>query len=193
MSDLTVRATLIRCERYTRAVSFDHVIGGGKQGRRHSEAERPRGLQVYDEIELGRLHNREVGRFLAFENLASINADLMIDRRYARSITDQAAYLDEQARLIDRRKCVTRGKCCELLALIDEERVSLDDKRASLLPGEGIESHADLVFGTCFCHEELYSLRTGCLLHSVNHTLGLWAVRVNDQSNDLSVRDHLEN
>ena len=36
--------------------------------RRHVEAERLRGLEVDDQLELGRLHDRQVGRLLALEN-----------------------------------------------------------------------------------------------------------------------------
>jgi hypothetical protein len=36
-----------------------------------------------DEFELGRLHHRHVGRFLALENAASVDADLAIHVRNA--------------------------------------------------------------------------------------------------------------
>src|SRR5215510_12521093 len=50
--------------------SFDHLVGAGEERRRHVEAERARGLQVDDELELGRAHDRQVGRFLALEDAA---------------------------------------------------------------------------------------------------------------------------
>jgi hypothetical protein len=52
------------CEQSQQTASlFDHLIGAGKQHRRHLQAERLGGLQVEDEFELGRLLDREVGRF----------------------------------------------------------------------------------------------------------------------------------
>ena len=42
------------------------------------EAERLGGLEVDDQLELGRLHDRQVGRLLALENAAGIDAGLAI-------------------------------------------------------------------------------------------------------------------
>src|SRR5260370_20443343 len=56
--------------------SLDHLIGGGQQRFWDSKAERLGGLQVDDELELGWPHDRQVGRFLAFEDAAGIDADL---------------------------------------------------------------------------------------------------------------------
>src|SRR5262249_46614393 len=41
---------------------FDYLIGNSEQGRRHLKAERLRGPEVYDELELGRLLDRQLGR-----------------------------------------------------------------------------------------------------------------------------------
>ena len=42
------------------------------------EAEHPRGLEVDDQLELGRLHDRQVRRLRALEDAAGINAYLTI-------------------------------------------------------------------------------------------------------------------
>src|SRR5262245_47713276 len=56
------------------AHSFDHLVGEREQRRRHFDAERARRLQIEHELEPGRLHDRNVGRLLALEDTARINA-----------------------------------------------------------------------------------------------------------------------
>ena len=38
---------------------FDHLVGGGEQRRRHIDAERLGVFEIDDEIEVGRLHDRQ--------------------------------------------------------------------------------------------------------------------------------------
>ena len=55
---------------------LDHLVGAGEEGFGNGEADRFRGFDVDDELELGRLLDRQVGCLLAFENSAGIDADL---------------------------------------------------------------------------------------------------------------------
>jgi hypothetical protein len=55
-------------QKRTSHYSFDYVIGAREQVRRHGEAERLRGLEVDDELELGGLQDRKVSGFCATEN-----------------------------------------------------------------------------------------------------------------------------
>jgi hypothetical protein len=57
---------------------FDHPLGGRKQRRRHGEAEHPGSLVVDHQLELGRLHDRQVSRLGALEDATGIDADLTI-------------------------------------------------------------------------------------------------------------------
>src|SRR5215469_9227273 len=53
--------------------SFDHLVGYCEQAGRNGEVERPRRLQVDDELEFGRLLDGQA--LLALENATDIDAD----------------------------------------------------------------------------------------------------------------------
>jgi len=55
-------ATKVQC---SKSGLFDHLVGAGKQRRRHGEAERLSGLDVDHQLILGWTLHRHVGRFLA--------------------------------------------------------------------------------------------------------------------------------
>jgi hypothetical protein len=52
--------------------SLDHLVGTSEEGRRHFQAKRLGGLQIDDEIELGRLLDREVSGLCSAHNLVDI-------------------------------------------------------------------------------------------------------------------------
>src|SRR5262245_59913857 len=58
--------------------SLDDLVGDGEQRRWHGEAEHARRRVVDDELELGRLHHRQVCGFRAIEYSAGIDAQLTV-------------------------------------------------------------------------------------------------------------------
>src|SRR6516164_8065486 len=81
--------------------SFDHLVGAGEQRWRHVDGERLGGREINDHVEFCRLRDRQVGRFLAFEDAAAIDADELVYVVNARSVTDQSADLGKFAPEID--------------------------------------------------------------------------------------------
>src|SRR5215813_11840170 len=82
---------------------FDHLVGDGEQPRREAEAECPGGVEVDHELELGRLHDREVGGLLALENPAGVHTGLAIFHGYDCSVAYQPANFGKLVQEIDRR------------------------------------------------------------------------------------------
>ncbi len=64
--------TAVRREDQT-VFSFDHFVGERKQTRRHRETERLGGLEIYHQIEFGRLLGRKVFRLGASAGIALIH------------------------------------------------------------------------------------------------------------------------
>ena len=55
---------------------FDHAVNAEQERLRHGEAESLDGLEIDEELELGRLHGRQVSRFFALEDTTYIEAGL---------------------------------------------------------------------------------------------------------------------
>src|SRR5437667_3662608 len=60
------------------AASFDYLVGAGEQRKWDGETERLCGLEVYNQLDLRRLHDRQVGRLLALKYFPGVVADQTI-------------------------------------------------------------------------------------------------------------------
>src|SRR5216684_6169112 len=97
-----VPQAVIRC-RPTR-LSFDHLVSLGKQRGRHGEAERIRGPAIYDEFELGRLLDREVGGLGPLQDLVHESGSAPVEDDEARAVGHQAPIVRELAKAIHGRE-----------------------------------------------------------------------------------------
>jgi hypothetical protein len=94
------------------------------------EAKRLRGLQVYHELELGWLRDRQIGRLLAPENPAGVDAGLTIGIGEARAVTRQAAGRGKLTSFINRRNGMARCQRNDSIALAVKERVGANQQRS---------------------------------------------------------------
>src|SRR5207302_9257716 len=60
----------------TRAASFDDLVRADEDRWRHSEAECLGGLEIDDQLERGRLLDRQIGRLGAVQDLSGVNSSL---------------------------------------------------------------------------------------------------------------------
>src|SRR5262249_28685870 len=58
--------------------SLNYLVGGGQQRFRDGEAERLGGLEVDGQLDFYGLLDRHISRFLAFENVPGIDANLAV-------------------------------------------------------------------------------------------------------------------
>ena len=89
--------------------SVDDLVCSQQHRWRDGEAERLRGPDVYDELELGRLLDWEVGRFGALEDLVGVAGGAAIGVRIAHTLGHDAACYHVLARAEGRGKSVP---CC---------------------------------------------------------------------------------
>jgi hypothetical protein len=87
---------------------FDDLIGGGEQIGRHGEAERLRGLEVDDQLELGGLLRRQVAGLFALEDATEKDARLAPLIGVDRPLAHPPAGIGPLAREINCRHRVAR-------------------------------------------------------------------------------------
>src|SRR6516164_11123116 len=135
--------------------SLDHFVGLREQARRDSDADRPRRRQVDDQLELGWLHDWHVCWFLALENAAGIDADLVIAPEVARSITHEPTDFGKFAQKVDSWQQITRRKRHDLHATINKKWVGTDEKRVRPIPHKSSKGYFDLAASFGFVHVDV--------------------------------------
>src|SRR5205823_12432847 len=102
------------------------------QRARDRERESLCGLQVDDQLELGRLLNRKISRVGALKNTADIPRSLTVYASNAGPVAHQTARVGELAQFVDRRNGRSRGQRRNQLPPIVKERIRTNDQRLCL-------------------------------------------------------------
>src|SRR5205814_510981 len=95
----------------------------------------------------GRLHNRQIRRFRAFEDATGINAYLTVRIRNVASVSQQAASLGILTPRIYRRNCVSHRQKRQLKPSAVEEGVAADEESVWSLAHKIRERLIDLAAG----------------------------------------------
>src|SRR3984893_6476967 len=112
---------------------FDHLVGDRNQIGRYVEAYRPRGLEVDDELILGRKLDRQVARLGAAQNAIHVGWHAPIHIGKACSVLEQTAFLCEIL-VVNRRHVVADRVPYHRAAMSEHEIIGQRDETCFLLP-----------------------------------------------------------
>src|SRR5262245_14534467 len=165
-----------RARRRIRAASFDHPIGNREQAGREPEIKRLGGREVDNELEFGRLQNRQVRWLSALKNSAHIDACLANGVDVARSIAHQPTGFSKLGNRINRGDGMARRQRREFYQTPEEQCPWGDHQCFSSLLHEAGKSRIDFVAGGGFDgfdlppfrrSHRLYVFRDGSLIRIV--------------------------
>src|SRR5262245_45944547 len=148
-------APAARCRKFRRGsfifeppfTSFDYLVGAGEQCWWYGEAEHPGGLLVDDELELGRLHDRQIRRLCALEDATGIYAHLTRGIRQACSVAHQPTSLGILPRCKRGRDPVERRQEGQLDAPGAEKGAAADEEGVGSLAHKRRKRCIDLAAG----------------------------------------------
>src|SRR6516162_4883341 len=168
--------------------SLDHLVGEGEQLVWNLEAERLGGLEIDHQLELGWLHHRQVGGFLAFENAPHIDPSLAIAVRVIGSVADEATRGHEFPLKIHHWDRITRCQFDKLIPPGGKEWIGADDERAGMLLHHGREGRIDVGFRAAGEHDRCH-VKAACRgLKFRRLELGLGIVRIDEGADHGCVR-----
>ena len=113
--------------------SFDHLVCDQLHRGRDREAKRLGGLEVDDQLELGRPQYRKTGRAFAFQDAAGVTAELPISLRQLRAVAHQSAGDRELTPFIDRGDGLACSERDDLITVTIEEGIAGNQQRSGAL------------------------------------------------------------
>ena len=135
-----------KCQKRTFRHSFDYLVGARKKRWRHSEAERLSSLEVDHEFEFGRLHDWQIGRLLASENAAGVDASLTKRIGSVRAVAHEFALRYKLAPDVGRWHLMSSSQCNKLRAPIVEEWIGSNHEGVDMLLVNSCENGREVAF-----------------------------------------------
>src|SRR6266576_4197363 len=163
--------------------SFNHLVGACEQRCRDVQAERPSSLGVDHQLELDRLHHRQVRRLSALEDSTGVDTDLTPRIRKVAPVAYQPANFGKLAPRIRNGDPVMRRQVDQLDTPAGEEGVDVNEKGIGPLAHTSCESHIDLAASAGV--EDL-NFQPDCAssrLRVSQRALGIGAGRVDEHAN----------
>src|SRR4029077_12002633 len=158
-------AVVSRCSKdapqKTRRNLLNHLVGGGEQCRRNREAECLRRVQIYDEIELCRLLDRNVGRLRPAQNLIDVISGAPKKIRVVWSKGNQTSRFYVISRSMNRRQSRADRQYVDSNSVGACERVGTDIKRLAAAL-ELLEGGRDILRMPDFECDDFKTERAGC-------------------------------
>jgi hypothetical protein len=133
----------------------------------------PSVLAIDDQLEFGRLQDRQVGGLLALENPAGVDAGLTVRFLSIAAVAHQTSGRGERAPLEDRGYSVVDRQCGELLGPAVEDCIGADHERAGSQLGQGCEDRIEIAFGVGMQDMQLHSEDAGRRLQVSQYGLGI--------------------
>src|SRR5215471_835279 len=164
--------------------SFDHLLGDREHARRDGEPERLGSFQVDNQLELGGLNDRHIGRLLAFEDTPYIQPALAVAVRKMWSVAHKATRIDKFLLEINGWHGMARRQCDKLITSIAKERIGTDDESADMLLVQRREGRIDLNFRASGEYDCFDANMARCCLKLLQLILGVGIVWVDKATDD---------
>src|SRR5262245_43151925 len=172
-------------------VLFNQLVGEREQLIWHGEAERLCGLEIDNQFNRGGPLNRQVGRLLALENAARVDAEQTELIRTTASVAHQAAGSGEPASWVDRWHRVAERQCGELFPAADEQSIGADHKPACSQLDHSCKDRFKVVFRAGTQDMELEPEDAGPRLEVSRRGINKSTGRVDEERNDCRRGDQL--
>jgi len=124
--------------------SFDHLVGGDKQARRHGQVERLRSLEIEDRLVLGRRLHRKLRGRAAAQNAIDIGRCLPELVHEVDSVGHEATSRDELPPCIHGRQAVPRRQRDDEVTMGTGGRIRRKDQTAVWQTRKGLNDAPDV-------------------------------------------------